>query len=64
MGRVNNIKQQLDKNLSIYCELIDALRDYYSIENLNPSGLIYANSTGTYAATAKHNFATFKTHET
>ena len=40
------------------------MRDYYGIENNNPSGFVYANSTGTYAATAKHNFATIKAHET
>lgn len=55
--RVNEMTKRLESNLVAHKDLIDSLREYYFIENINPSGLIYANGTGSFTATIKDNFS-------
>ena len=55
--------KRLESNLNAHKDLIDTMREYYNVENVNPSGLIYANGTGTFAATIKDNFASMNAVE-
>lgn len=53
-NRIDEIGHRLDTSVQRYRDLIEILRDYYSSENINPGGLVFANSAGTYSATIKN----------
>lgn len=63
LQRVNEMAKRLEVNLGGHSLLIDTLRDYYNVENVNPSGLIYANGTGSFTATIKDNFTSMNAVE-
>ena len=49
--KVNDLKSKLNTNTAQYKNVIETLREYYSSENQNPAGIIFASSTGSYSAT-------------
>ena len=48
------MRNKLDQNVQQYARIIDVLREFYQVENSNPGGVVFANTTGSYSGTVSN----------